>query len=426
MGWSVRKRKRRKNGKSKPDKYYTLYYKLPGMLSEKPYPLGVADKQVAKKKGEEVYKRLERIADGLEDDENVKPLKLLELLPKYLKEKESDELNGQYMSDLKSRNKRLVKDCSWVHPHDIKGTDFTSWRTAIGDKLSAKSKNDYFDALDGFCEWMQIQGILDEMPLKRVRKLSVKGKQKVRDCYTVDEIDRLLTVAGKRKVLYMVAILTSYRRGVLYKLQWCHIDLDSDMPVIRVPASIEKNASENPKFVRDDVKQLLLELRGESYNPTDRVFEGILPKWDLVFLENDLAKIGLSRKRPDGKFLDFHSFRHTACTLACQTGMGQKDVQSFMNHKTSSMVEHYNHMQNVTSQTLIEKLPRFDKSIQSGTGIGTENTVKTGPKMSQTDLSENGTDSENPLKTNKKTALTVSQSGSLKVIPTGFEPVFPG
>ena len=240
----------------------------------------------------------------------------------------------------------------------------------------------------------------------------------------------MLTVAGDRKVLYLAAVLTGFRRSVLYKLQWCHAHLEIDSPVFMVPASIEKNDSENHKFIRDDLLEMLLQLPGAARNPKGRIFEGLLPIWGVEFLRNDMKKAGIEPVRPDGKVLVFHSFRHTACNWGCQTGMGQKDIQSFMNHKTSNQVERYAHLEQMASKDLIEKLPRFDDQLKSGTQkwthIGTQELVKNCDNVLQTVIHENKPESHNPFKANKKTALTGCQSGSLKVIPTGFEPVLPG
>ena len=267
---------------------------------------------------------------------------------------------------------------------------------------------------------------LDKLPFERITKLSLKGKQEIRDKFTPDEFAKLLAIAGDRKVVYLAAVLTGLRRSVLYKLQWCHVHVEGGSPVFKVPASIEQNESENHKFIRDDLWELMLQLPGAAENPKGRIFEGLLPKWGVEFLHNDMKKAGIEPERPDGKVLVFHSFRHTACNWGCQTGMGQKDVQSFMNHKTSNQVERYAHLQQMASKDLIEKLPRFDDQLKNGTHIGTQKIAQNCNNVIQSVTPENQLKSDKPFKTNKKTALTGCQSGSLKVIPTGFEPVFPG
>ncbi len=433
MAWRIKKRRRTRSGKSRQDKHYTLYYKLPEMLAEKPIALGVSDKQVAEKKGRGIYERLERIAAGLEVEEAATPLKLADLLGQYIKEKESENINAQYLSDLKNRNKRLICECAWVYTEDIKPGDFTAWRAENEEDLRPKTRNDYLDAVVGFTKWLYQGDYLASLPFEKVKKVSKRGKQVERDCFTVEEFGRLLAVAGERQVLYLAAALTSFRRGVLYKLQWCHAHMDASKPIFVVPASIEKNASENHKLIHKDLLGVLQKLRGKDYDPKARIFENLLPRWNIDFLRSDMAKAGIPEVRANGKVLVFHSLRHTACTWAFETGVSHKEVQHFMNHKTPTQTEHYDHTKALVSEKVIGLLPRFADQIlagpygtESGTGIGTEPIVKKGADVSQTGLCENGGNAVKPLEVHKKTALTSCQSGFNRMIPTGFEPVFSG
>ncbi|MBL4699822.1 MAG: hypothetical protein JKX85_01060 [Phycisphaeraceae bacterium] len=145
-----RKRKDQKTGKIKLARTYTLKYKMPGMLKPLCYPLGVTDKQVAVQLAREFIVKQERILAGLEEVEKPKPKTLLDLLPQYLAEKAPEVSSAQYLSDLKSRIKRLIRDCCWAIPADIKPGDFTAWRADVEENFKPKTLNDYLDAIVGF------------------------------------------------------------------------------------------------------------------------------------------------------------------------------------------------------------------------------------------------------------------------------------
>jgi len=63
-----------------------------------------------------------------------------------------------------------------------------------------------------------------------------------RRAYTPEEIQGLLTVAGRRLPIYLMAMLTGIRRGEIKQLRWADVELDGTAPKITVPAAISKNA----------------------------------------------------------------------------------------------------------------------------------------------------------------------------------------
>ena len=137
---------------------------------------------------------------------------------------------------------KLVKLCGWTHLDKITADSFCAWRigafvagttkTGKASKaLSPKTVNGYLGTARAFAGWCIKRGRMASDPLATVGKSEQSGREvRVRRALTDDEIGRLLAVAGKRKVIYMAAILTGLRRGELEALVWDDVKLDTPRP----------------------------------------------------------------------------------------------------------------------------------------------------------------------------------------------------
>jgi integrase len=101
-------------------------------------------------------------------------------------------------------------------------------------------------AARAFFKWAVRWGYIKENPLAQVKVVRVEGRQKKRDkrTFTPDEFRKLLSVAGRRAGLYLMAGLTGLRRGQLKQLLWGDVKLDRENPAVRIRASISKNHRE--------------------------------------------------------------------------------------------------------------------------------------------------------------------------------------
>ena len=89
---------------------------------------------------------------------------------------------------------------------------------------------------------MTKQGRIAANPLAVVQKTETRGKEvRARRAYTDDEIQALLKVAGKRRIVYLMAVLTGIRHGELKALRWGDINLGAEKPSVTVRASVSKN-----------------------------------------------------------------------------------------------------------------------------------------------------------------------------------------
>lgn len=118
--------------------------------------------------------------------------------------------------------------------------------------------------MDGSVKWLQARGQLQANPLAGVGRVEHRGRQTFgRRVLAVEQFERLLTVAGSRHVVYMAAVLTGLRRGVLCGLRWIGVELDGDRPQIVLPAALAKNRTAHTIPLREDLVQAWRAIRPE-------------------------------------------------------------------------------------------------------------------------------------------------------------------
>src|SRR5580658_2866115 len=115
-------------------------------------------------------------------------------------------------------------------------------------------------------------------PPVHVQKVQSNGRQvRPRRAFTDDEMQRLLAIAGTRKVVYLTAVYTGLRRSEMSALELDDLHLEEEKPFINVRASTTKNHQQAVIALHSD---LMTELRshvatmpaGES-----KIFAGVMP-----------------------------------------------------------------------------------------------------------------------------------------------------
>jgi integrase len=108
--------------------------------------------------------------------------------------------------------------------------------------LSPKTLNEYLGSMSSLLNWMEKHERVARNPLVHVQKVQANGRQ-VRPgrAFTDDEMQRLLAIAGPRKVVYLTAVYTGLRRSELAALERRDLHLEGEKPFINVRASTTKN-----------------------------------------------------------------------------------------------------------------------------------------------------------------------------------------
>lgn len=272
--------KRRKKGRSISRENYRGRYRLPGQTKIHDVPLHTTDKRVAEQRLDAIVREAQQEAAGI-----IPPRAMRESAERPVADhvgEFAEDLTARgranaYVAHVEHRLQRLARGCGWEFPRDVTAESFLAWRVTA-DK-SAKTLNEYLAAAKQLLSWMRRQGRVAANPLEVVGKVETNGREeRKRRALTDDEVTRLLSVAGDRRVAYLAALLTGLRRGELDALKWGDVHLESPQPFLDVRASTTKNKQRAVIFLRDDLAAELATVRPADASDGDRVFPRRVPK----------------------------------------------------------------------------------------------------------------------------------------------------
>ena len=238
MIFKVEKRRFRREGMLRRTRNYYLRYRFGDMPTDRWKSLGVADKQVAKKKALEFRQEKEREAAGILEPKVIRTAAMIPLtahLEDYLADLEKRNRagrNGSGGRKLKMRITTLLDQCNWRVAYNINSDAFITWRG--GQKKSARTApNHYLQAMVSFLNWTERVGRIKGNPLSFVGKVDERGQAKrVRRAFTDDELRRLVTGSDWRGPVYLTAARTGLRQEELRQLTW------ADLPGRRNPSCL--------------------------------------------------------------------------------------------------------------------------------------------------------------------------------------------
>jgi integrase len=236
--------------------------------------------------------------------------------------------DAQYVYELKNRVRRLIRDCGWTVLRDITADSFQSWRAK--QVLSPKTLNEYLGSISSLLNWMEKHERIARNPLVHVQKVQANGKVRPRRAFTDHEMQRLLCVAGNRKVVYLTAVYTGLRRSEMAALERDDLHLEREKPFINVRASTTKNHQQavialHPDLVSEMHSHVTKLPAGES-----RIFARVMPT--MKRFKADLTAAGIEFINAKGYRADFHSLRHTLATNLARAGTAPRVAMEIMRH----------------------------------------------------------------------------------------------
>lgn len=186
----------------------------------------------------------------------------------------------------------------------------------------------------------------------------------------------MLAVAGKRRVVYLAALLTGLRRSELKSLRWSDVHLDAPNPFIDVPASVTKNNQRAIRWLRDDLVAALRPLRPCVGDQSGHmVFADGVPTMEAF--RADLASAGIAESDDRGRRVDFHALRHTLATNCARAGVGARITMEMMRHSDMRLtMKTYTDAMALPMMDALDRLPRFDVKMRS------QSLVANGPAVS--------------------------------------------
>lgn len=255
--------------------------------------LNTSDKQVAEKRRGELLREKQHERDGLIVPRPVREAaqrKLAEHLQDFMGDMRRRGKSEKYLANLEYRVGSLIRGCGWDTAKDVTADSFQTWRRGQA-KLSAKTANDYLEAVRCFFNWLIKNGRVQANPLASVEKVRTEGREtRQRRAFSDEEMRRLLAaVPADRKAVYLMGVDTGLRRSELAALKWGDVCLDAVKSFVRVRASTTKNGKPAAMRLHPEVVEALNGLKGSS-RPEELVFRRF-PR--IERFRRDLKKPGL-------------------------------------------------------------------------------------------------------------------------------------
>jgi integrase len=333
---SVFKPSRTQNGKRIRQRLYWGQYRLDGHVKVTRIPLKTPDKQVAEERLRKLVVDAQKVAEGLAPSIPVRQAaeKLNVHLDSFLAELKARGNSALYIYDTERNINNLMAECRWVVPADINAISFETWRTKHSDK-APKTLNMDLAAIRNFVRWMCQRNLLEKDPLSVVAKVKTNGRQvRPRRAFTAEEMRRLLAVADWRAPMYLTAYHTGLRRAELQALIWGDLNLEAPKPYVAIRASTSKNRKRAILPLHRDVVTTLRSMRPVDVSADSLVFRHLSR---LIRFKKDLKAAGIPYKDVQGRYLDFHSFRHTTCTNLAMAGVGVRTAMELMRHSDAKL-----------------------------------------------------------------------------------------
>jgi integrase len=244
--------------------------------------------------------------------------------------------------------------------------------------ISICASNDYLAVLKAFANWLVRSRRLAENPFRFLAKLNPateRCRKHARRPASDADFQELIAEAIKSKpfrsltgrdrvMLYLLAVNTGFRASELASLTLSSFELDSDVATVTVLAAYSKrrktDARPLPIAIAELLRQFLddrslTEQAGDDFH----IWPGSWPEKASVMLRRDLEAAGISYQDKAGRFLDFHSLRHTFGTNLARAGVAPKVAQELMRHSDVNLtLGIYTHTEMSDLAGAVEKLPK--------------------------------------------------------------------
>ncbi len=384
-GVRYREHETRKHG-VKPDKYFTIRYKLNG--KDKEEALGWSSEGWTETKAFQILcelKEARKTGNGcltLKDTRTKAILKQEEIE----RQKQDDKRRNITINDFYDNHYTpiaKIKINKYSFESEIKAYD--KWiRPNIGNKpmiqvtpedienliqrMTTENKspatvNHIIISLQKLYRYaLEREYITGKNPVKLIKKLKTDNKRE--RFLSKEEVDLLMSaIKIKSEQLYemaMVSLWCGLRASEIFKLTWADIDLTQGIISVKDTKSSKNRAA----FMPDTLKQLFIAKKGRAINKkqSDLLFpaqngkeiQKISHTFNRVVQELHLNKdITDSRQK-----VVFHTLRHTYASWLVQSGVDLYTVQKLMGHSNISMTERYAHLGDNTFKTAIKNLER--------------------------------------------------------------------
>jgi len=257
---------------------------------------------------------------------------------------------------------------------EITRDDILGFRNAEIEQLAPKTVNHLVKVLRMAFRAAKRDGLLADDPAEFVDTVREKSDKIERRPFTMDELQRILSVADEEWTsMILFGLYTGQRLADIAGLTWSNVDLKT--------AEIRLTARKTGKRMLLPIAAPLL--RSIKSLPTPKTGSDPLHSrsYDIITkqgksgnLSNQFAdllvKAGMREKQPHrathgkGRGLgsaqngvSFHCLRHTAVTLLKEAGIPGAVVMELVGHDSKQMSEHYTHVGNEALKKATDAIP---------------------------------------------------------------------
>jgi len=243
--------------------------------------------------------------------------------------------------------------------------------------ISDRTRSYYLKAAKHFCRWMLSNQRAQVNPLQhlRPRRIDPDAAMK-RRALEVGEIGRLLDATARcdkggpeRALLYRLALESGLRASELRSLRVSSFDFKQYLVTV---GSIHTKNRQEAQLPLKEATAAMLQQYFQGKLPEARAFH--VPTKTADMLRRDLTAAGIDWQDTGAGVLDFHSLRHTFCTLLVNSGVSVKAAQVLMRHSTAELtLNRYSHLYRGQDAEALAQLPDFAQVGQAtGQRTGTD------------------------------------------------------
>ena len=282
------------------------------------------------------------------------------------------------------RARRVIEGCGFVAWSDLDAREVQRHLASLRDDgMSPKTSNHLLASVRQFTRWAVAHRLASEDPLAVLEPVNARvDRRRVRRPFTWDELRRMLRAVEDaperyglsgwhRGLLYRLAAETGFRASEVRALRVSSFDLDSDVPIVRLPAEATKNREEASLPLRADTAARLgpLLVDRRPWDPAFPMTRGWRP---ARVLREDLARAGIAYEDENGHVRDFHALRGAFVTALVKSGANPKVVQMLARHSTTELtLGIYAKLGAEEERRAVESLPSLDLETTGEVAAGT-------------------------------------------------------
>jgi integrase len=318
-------------------------------IGGKRVPLGTTDKRIAQTKANDI----ERATQLGYDPQRHAKARNQPILGHLIAYEDSLRAKGRaptHVGIVGGRLRKLVTGVGIKTLADISTTAIENWlagrqkTTPDGKRgMSNQTRKHYAVTLNAWGRWLVAADLAARNPFAGVRRnLNTDAdRRRRRRALTADEAARLVAAAGAsrrkiggmsgpdRRLFYLVALTTGYRKSELGSLEPESFQLDHDPPIVVLSGDRTKNGAEAmqpvPPTVADELRTWL------ATKPAGQVLFPVAGKKRKAMLNHDLRAADVEPV-VDGKTVDIHALRVSYITSLVVAGTPLPMAQKLARH----------------------------------------------------------------------------------------------